>query len=47
MITWSNTRTLAAGVAVILLPNAIALTGVASNRRGEPESALHLTQREV
>ena len=46
-LTWSSGRTLAAGIALIALTNAIALGGVAYNRSGEPESMLKLTQREV
>jgi len=45
--TWSRGRTLAAGIALIALTNAIALGGVAWNRSGEPESVLKLTQREL
>jgi hypothetical protein len=47
MMTWSRTRTFIAGVALILAANAVALVGVAYNRRGDPESTLLLTQREV
>lgn len=39
--------TLAAGVALILVANGVALTGVAYNRSGEPESRLELSQREL
>ena len=46
-LTWSRTRTLVAGLALIALTNAIALGGVAWNRSGEPESVLTLTQREL
>jgi hypothetical protein len=46
-LTWSRGRTLAAGIALIALTNAIALGGVAWNRSGEPESVLKLTQREI
>ena len=45
-LKWSRGRTLAAGVALVALTNAIALGGVAWNRSGEPESVLKLTQRE-
>ena len=45
-LTWSRRHTLAAGIALIALTNAIALGGVAWNRSGEPESVLKLTQRE-
>lgn len=40
-------RTLIAGIAIILVVNAIALGGVAYNRSGTPESTLHLSQREL
>lgn len=40
-------RTLGAGAALILLVNAVALTGVYFNRSGEPEARLTLTQREL
>jgi len=40
-------KTLVAGAAVILLANAVALTGVYLNRSGEAESRLVLTQREL
>ncbi len=46
-LTWSRGRTLAAGLALIVLTNAIALGGVAYNRSGEPDSVLKLTQREL
>jgi len=46
-LAWSRERTLAAGIALIALTNAIALGGVTYNRSGEPESVLKLTQREV
>jgi hypothetical protein len=46
-LAWSRGHTLAAGVALIALTNAIALGGVAWNRSGEPESVLKLTQREL
>lgn len=46
-MTWSRTRTLIAGIALIALTNAIALGGVAWNRSGEPDSVLTLTQREL
>lgn len=38
---------LLAGGALILLVNAVALTGVALNRSGEPESRLRLSEREL
>jgi len=46
-LNWTRGHTLAAGLALIALTNAIALGGVAWNRGGEPESVLKLTQREV
>jgi hypothetical protein len=45
--TWTRTHTFAAGLALIVLTNAIALGGVAWNRSGEPESVLKLSQREL
>lgn len=44
---WSRTRTLVAGLTLILATNAVALVGVAYNRSGEPESTLTLTEREL
>jgi hypothetical protein len=46
MMTWSSTRTLALGLALIAVTNTAALIGVAYNR-GDTESTLHLTQREL
>lgn len=40
-------HTLMVGGILILLTNAVALSGVAYNRSGEPESRLQLTQREL
>jgi hypothetical protein len=40
-------KTLAAGAALILLANAVALTGVWLNRSGEADSRLTLSQREL
>jgi hypothetical protein len=40
-------RTLAAGAALIVLANAVALTGVYLNRSGEPEARITLSQREL
>ncbi|MDP2824362.1 MAG: DUF4824 family protein [Sulfuritalea sp.] len=40
-------KTLAAGAALILLANAVALTGVVLNRSGEADSRLTLSQREL
>lgn len=46
-MTWSRKRTLIAGIALIAISNVVALLGVWYNRNGEPESELHLTQREL
>lgn len=46
-MTLTPLRTLAAGAALILLVNAVALTGVYFNRSGEPEARLTLSQREL
>ncbi len=46
-MTWTRSRTLIAGLALIALTNAIALGGVAWNRGGEPDSVLKLTHREL
>lgn len=40
-------KTLAAGAALILLANAVALVGVYLNRSGEPDSRITLSQREL
>lgn len=40
-------KTLAAGAGLILLTNAVALTGVYLNRSGEPEGRMTLSQREL
>lgn len=47
MIAWSRRRTLFAGLALILVVNGIALSGVALNRSGDPESLVHLSEREL
>ncbi|MDI6745576.1 MAG: DUF4824 family protein [Rhodocyclaceae bacterium] len=47
MKTWSRGWTLAAGIGLILLTNAVALGGAWWNRAGEPESQLFLTEREL
>lgn len=47
MMARSPLRFLVAGIALILITNAVALVGVAYNRSGEPESVLELTQREL
>lgn len=46
MRKWTRTHTLVAGIVLILATNAMALVGVAYNR-GEPESTLKLTEREL
>jgi hypothetical protein len=43
----SNLRILLAGLALIVVTNAVALMGVAYNRSGEPEVVLELTEREL
>ncbi len=47
MKNWTRRHTLIAGMALIMLTNAVALLGVYRNRSGEPESMLKLTQREL
>lgn len=47
MKAWSRGRTLAAGMFLIVLTNAVALGGVWWNREGEPESLLLLNEREL
>lgn len=47
MIAWSRRHTLLAGLALILIANGIALSGVALNRSGEPESLMQLSEREL
>jgi hypothetical protein len=47
MITLKPRHGLLAGLALILLSNAVALAGVWYNRQGEPESRLQLSQREL
>lgn len=46
MRKWTRNHTLVAGIVLILATNAVALLGVAYNR-GEPESTLRLTEREL
>lgn len=46
-MAWSRKSTLIAGLGLILVTNAVALGGAAYNRSGEPESILHLTEREL
>jgi hypothetical protein len=43
----SKSRALLAGLALIVISNVVVLGGVAYNRRGEPDSALRLTEREL
>jgi len=47
MIAWTRSHTLFAGFALILVVNAIALSGVSLNRSGEPESQVQLSEREL
>jgi Domain of unknown function (DUF4824) len=44
---WSRRHSLVAGLALIALTNAVALLGAAYNRSGEPDSTLHLSQRDL
>lgn len=46
-MNWTPKRTLVAGAILILGVNVIALTGVAYNRSGQPDSTLVLTEREL
>jgi hypothetical protein len=46
-MNWSRKHTLAAGAGLILAVNVVALSGVAYNRSGEPDSLLRLTEREL
>lgn len=47
MITLTSRHALLAGLALILLSNAVALGGVWYNRQGQPESSLLLSEREL
>jgi hypothetical protein len=47
MMARPRLRFLLAGIALILVTNAVALVGVAYNRSGDPDSVLQLTQREL
>ncbi|MGL4319032.1 MAG: DUF4824 family protein [Pseudomonas sp.] len=47
MITLNARHNLLAGLALILLSNAVALAGAWYNRQGEPESRLQLSEREL
>lgn len=44
---WSHSHTLTAGLALIVVTNAVALIAAAYNRGGIPESTLRLTEREL
>jgi len=46
-MNWSRKHTLIAGMALIAAVNAVALSGVAYNRSGEPESRLRFSEREL
>lgn len=46
-MTWTPRLTLGAASALIVLTNAFVLAGVAYNRSGDPESTLHLSEREL
>ena len=47
MKRWTSTHTLIAGIALIVLTNAVALGGVWWNRAAPPESTLTLSEREL
>lgn len=47
MKTWTRAHTLIAGIALIVLTNAVALGGVYFNRSGEAEARVVLTEREL
>jgi hypothetical protein len=47
MRAWQRKHTLIAGLALILLTNAVVLLGVVYNRSGQPESQIVLSQREL
>ena len=46
-MNWSRWHTLFTGLALIAVVNGIAISGVAYNRSGEPESKLRLSEREL
>lgn len=46
-MNWTRKHFLAVGIALIAITNAIALTGVARNRSGGPDSVLKLSDREL
>lgn len=47
MIRYNKTTALLTGLAMIIVGNAVALTGIFYNRSGEPDATLQLTQREL
>jgi hypothetical protein len=47
MIPWNKTTALVTGLALIILGNGVALTGIYYNRSGEPDARVTLTQREL
>ena len=47
MRAWLSGHAFMAGIALIIVTNAVALAGVAYNRSGEPDSVLRLTDREL
>ena len=47
MIRWNKATALATGLIMIVLGNAVALTGAYYNRSGEPDAKVTLTQREL
>lgn len=47
MIRWNKTTALITGLAMIVLGNAVALSGIYYNRSGEPDAKVTLTQREL
>jgi hypothetical protein len=46
-MNWTRRHATLAGLALIVLSNAVALGGAAYNRLGEPQGRLHLTEREL
>ena len=46
-MNWSRWHTRFTGLALIAVVNGIAISGVAYNRSGEPESKLRLSEREL
>jgi len=47
MMSWSSRYSLVAGIALILATNAVIVVGVMSNRSGEPDATVRLTEREL